>query len=148
MIVTVQPLLYGNTEIRVDTYLPPEIFDFAWARYMTWQIWVNSLQGAPTTASLEVEWQMLMVMTSTAWQYATPRWVDLSAARVEELTADNGIPSLLADETTALGANGIGYQGTMFNYGSMIRPVLKPTFSGGTDPHWIVNAVLIAKEGA
>lgn len=95
----------------------------SWARRARFTVAVYAVAGAPSAWSLSAKAQDVLMHDGSTWRYQSRRWFDLPdhdlgviATQASSLTS----PVLVTHEVT--------------DFGSDVRLLLAPTFTGGTNP--------------
>lgn len=137
----------------VDNVQPSNYLDFAaYGDEVTWQLYVESVSGAPTAWSLGVRFEYAIEHTGANWGLIAPIWVpysnlDLGAdcregvgwyAGTHPAPADGGY-GVVADQTDTLP---VAVKRTIAVSSLRHRVHFNPQFTGGTSP--AINVTLIA----
>lgn len=148
VLVAEQQIVDAATDGAVSLAQPANFTDAgSWADEATFTLSVVGVRGAPATWSLGVKFQFLQPHAGVnKFQYQQRRWFDLQPDQVETCviegvgwySGNHALPvagefGIVADQTDSL-ATPITIQRTVKHFGSDVRIVLDPKFTGGTTP--------------
>lgn len=95
----------------------------SWARRARFTVAVYGVAGAPSAWSLTAKAQDVLMHDGAEWRYQTRRWFDLPGESL----------GVIADQDTSL-TTPVIVTHDVTNFGSDVRLLLAPTFTGGTSP--------------
>ena len=113
----------------ISLYLPAARFDWTFADEVKWLVSVESVVGSPTAWSLDIDFQYAIPNTRGG-RMEEPRWFTLDAASITADIAEGVTFGQWKNGDTLPRAQ----KRTIRNFGANMRILLKPSFTGGTDP--------------
>lgn len=113
-----------------------------WANEVTFVVDIQSLSGAPSTASLTASIQAVMPHT-TGNQYLNERVFALDATQLTNLTAEGeDWPNPVCTQASSFP---VTVQRTYIGFGKDLRLTLTPSFTGGSSPAFVLSVLAHGK---